>query len=258
MNGQDILLAGDLSRAMIYCQDVVKRYGHCAAVDRVSFEVHSGICALLGPNGAGKSTLLKLLAGLLSPTEGEIRIAGLDIPKHKVDVMRVIGMVPEDLGLFDLLTIQEHLELSGPIYGLKMHEVRDRSGPLLRLLKLDDARNLRVDRCSYGMRKKTALAMALLHSPRVLLLDEPFEGLDPASSQVLQDLLIKISQRGVTVFFTSHMLPIVERISPFILMIRGGRIIWRSTSGFQEQSLEKLYFDLVEQPASEDLPWLGS
>jgi ABC-2 type transport system ATP-binding protein len=243
---------------MIYCRDVVKRYENFLAVDRVSFEIHSGICALLGPNGAGKSTLLKLLTGLLSPDAGEIKIAGLDIVERPVEVKRLIGVVPEDLGLFDLLTIEEHLELAGPIYGLKIKEVRERINPLLRLLELEHAKSVLVSHCSYGMRKKTALAMALLHNPRILLLDEPFEGLDPSSSKGLQELFVTIAQRGVTVFFTSHILSAVERIAPSILMIQGGRIVWTSTTGHQDQSLEELYLALVEKPTSEDLPWLGS
>lgn len=243
---------------MIYCRDVVKRYKEYLAADRISFELHSGICALLGPNGAGKSTLLKLLTGLLPPDAGEIRIAGLSIAERPVEVKRLIGVVPEDLGLLDLMTIEEHLEISGPIYGLKMEEVRERMTPLLRLLKLEHARKLRVSQCSYGMRKKTALAMALLHNPRLLLLDEPFEGLDPVSSNALQQLFVSCAQRGVTIFFTSHILSAVERIAHLTLMIRDGRIVWKSASGQTAQSLEELYFDIVEEPQSEDLPWLGS
>lgn len=243
---------------MIYCRDVVKRYKNVLAVDQVSFKVHSGICALLGPNGAGKSTLLKLLTGLLAPDAGELRIAGLNIAERPVEVKRLIGVVPEDLGLFDLMTIEEHLELSGCIYGLRLEETRNRIPPLLRLLKLEHARKVWVSRCSYGMRKKTSLAMALLHNPRLLLLDEPFEGLDPISSKVLQEFFVKCAQRGMTIFFTSHILSAVERIAPLTLMIRDGRIVWMSTNGQAEQSLEELYFNLVGEPESEDLPWLGS
>lgn len=243
---------------MIYCRGVVKRYQNVLAVDQISFEVHSGICALLGPNGAGKSTLLKLLTGLLAPDAGELRIAGLNIAERPIDVKRLIGVVPEDLGLFDLMTIEEHLELSGRIYGLRLEEVRKRIPPLLRLLKLEHARKVWVSRCSYGMRKKTSLAMALLHNPRLLLLDEPFEGLDPMSSKVLQELFVRCAQRGMTIFFTSHILSAVERIAPLTLMIRDGRIVWMSTSGQAERSLEELYFNLCGEPESEGLPWLGS
>ncbi len=174
-----------------------------------------------------------------------------------IEVKRLIGVVPEDLGLFDLLTIEEHLELAGPIYGLKKQEIRDRMAPLLRVLKLEHARNFLLSQCSYGMRKKTALALALLHNPRVLLLDEPFEGLDPASSKMLQELFVNIAERGVTVFFTSHILSAVEQIASSILMIRSGRIIWMSKTGRPEQPLEEIYLKLAEEPKSEDISWLG-
>jgi ABC-2 type transport system ATP-binding protein len=243
---------------MIYCRDVVKCYGDILAIDRVSLEVHSGICALLGPNGAGKSTLLKLLTGLLPFDAGEIRISGLNIAEQPVEVKRRIGVVPEDLGLFDLLTLKEQLELSGRIYGLSMQQIRDRTSQLLRLLKLEHAQNLDVSRYSYGMRKKASLALALIHNPHILILDEPFEGLDPVSSKMLEDLFVTLAQRGVTVFFASHVLAAVQRVASFVVMIRDGRIVWTSTNRDEEQSLEELYFDLVETPISEDLPWLGS
>jgi ABC-2 type transport system ATP-binding protein len=175
---------------MIHCRNVTKRFGEFVAVDDVSLDLPSGICALLGPNGAGKSTLLKILAGLLPPDAGELRIPG----------KREMGVLPEDLGLFDALTIEEHLELCGPIYGLSRTETRERTGALLRILGLENGRYTYLDQCSHGMRKKTALAMALLHNPRVLLLDEPFEGIDPVSSVTIRDLLIAVAGRGIAVF----------------------------------------------------------
>jgi ABC-2 type transport system ATP-binding protein len=253
----DTLLAG-ASLEMIYCRDVVKRYGDVLAIDRVTLDVRPGISALVGPNGAGKSTLLKLLSGLLPLDTGEIRIDGLDIAEQPVEVKKRIGVVPEDLGLFDLLTLGEQLELSGRIYGLSVREVRQRASSLLRRFDLEDAQHLMVNQYSYGMRKKAALALALIHNPRVLVLDEPFEGLDPVSSRLLEELFLTLAQRGVTIFFASHLLPSIQRIASFVAMIRDGRIVWTSACRNEEQSLEKLYFDFAEAPRSEDLPWLGS
>jgi ABC-2 type transport system ATP-binding protein len=242
---------------MIYCRDVVKRYKEFVAVDRVSLRVTSGICALLGPNGAGKSTLLGLLTGLISPDAGEVRIAGIDLSQHPFQVKRQIGVLPEDLGLFDALTVQEHLELVGPIYGLPKDETGKRALALLRVFQLAEARSTFAGQCSCGMRKKIALAMALLHNPRVLLLDEPFEGIDPTLVQTIQYLLASIAQRGVTVLLTSHVLSTIEQLTPQIMVIQNGKIVWRSGNDTPPQSLHKQYFDLVEAPLREDLPWLG-
>jgi ABC-2 type transport system ATP-binding protein len=242
----------------IECQGLVKRFGDFAAVDGVSLEVRSGIYALVGPNGAGKSTLLKILTGLLAPDAGTARICGLDVRRNAIAVRRAIGVLPEDLGLFDSLTIEEHLRLCGPVYGIDAKETRERADALMRVLRLDHARDRFLDQCSHGMRKKTALAMALLHNPRVVFLDEPFEGIDPVSARTIQDLLTSMAKRGVVIFLTSHILSIVDQLASEMVLIRGGRIVWTSATGTPGRSLEEVYFELVETPAAEELPWLGS
>jgi ABC-2 type transport system ATP-binding protein len=243
---------------MIRCQKLTKNFGSFTAVDDISLDVSGGICALLGPNGAGKSTLVKLLTGLVLPTNGSAEISGLDVQEHNLEVKRLIGVLPESLGVFDSLTIEEHLLLCGPVYGLSPAETRARMEPLLRILGLEKGRKTFLDQCSHGMRKKTSLAMALLHNPRVLFLDEPFEGIDPVSAKAIRDLLTSISQRGITIFMTSHILSIVDRLATNIMMIRAGRIVWTSASPGTPRPLEDIYFDLVEAPPSEDLPWLQS
>ena len=165
---------------MISCQGLTRRFGDFIAVHQVALDVPKGnICALLGPNGAGKSTLMKMLTGLLAPTSGDAAVEGFDVRKDVLAIKRISGILPEHLGLFDELTVEEHLLLSGPIYGLSAHETRARTGQLLHALGLEDGRNTFAAQCSHGMRKKTALALALLHNPSVLFLDEPFEGIDP-------------------------------------------------------------------------------
>jgi ABC-2 type transport system ATP-binding protein len=243
---------------VIHCNDITKTFDDLVAVDHVSFEIQSGICALLGPNGAGKSTLVKVLTGLLPPDSGEVRIAGLDVKTQSLLLRRRIGVVPEDLGLFDSLTIQEHLELAGPIYGLGSAETRDRADSLLRIFGLDDARDTFLDECSHGMRKKTALALALLHNPQVLFLDEPFEGIDPVASKTIQELLRAVASRGIAVFLTSHILSIVDRLATEIMMIRAGEIVWNSATQAVSRPLEEVYFELVESAPLEDLAWLRS
>ncbi|MBS1858580.1 MAG: ABC transporter ATP-binding protein [Acidobacteria bacterium] len=243
---------------MISCRNLTRRFGDFTAVDRLDLEVDSGaICAFLGPNGAGKSTTVNMMTGLLAPTSGEVRVCGLDPAAAGIELKRRIGVLPEDLGLFDDLTVEEHLLLTGDIYGLPRAETRARTAQLLHALSLEHGRHTFAAACSHGMRKKTAFAMALLPNPQVLFLDEPFEAVDPVTAKIMRDLLQSVARHGVTVFLTSHILSMVERIATRIVMIRKGSVVWNSTAGELPQSLEDHYFDLVETPVVEELEWLG-
>lgn len=244
---------------MISCRNLTRRFGGFTAVNNLSFTVAAGsICAFLGPNGAGKSTSVKMLSGLLAPSSGSATVAGIDVAGGGVELKRRIGVLPENLGLFDDLTVEEHLHLTGDLYGLSTMETRARAGQLLRVLGLAGGRHRFANRCSHGMRKKTSLAMALIPNPKVLFLDEPFEGIDPVSSKAMGDLLAAGAARGITVLLTSHILPVVERLAQQIIMIRGGEMVWNSSAGELPRPLEELYFELVESPVREDLEWLGS
>lgn len=224
----------------------------------ISFQVPSGVCALIGPNGAGKSTVLKLLTGLLPPDAGEIRIGGLTPAEHPLEIKRLMGVVPEDLGLFGSLTVQEHLELSGAVYGLSRSALHERSDSLLRVFGLSAYADTFLDQCSHGTRKKTSLALALLHNPRLLFLDEPFEGIDPSAARTIRELLAAIAKRGTTVFFTSHMLAMVDKLATEVMMIREGGIVWNSSGQATTRPLEEVYFEFVEPALPEDLAWLRS
>ena len=244
---------------MISCRNLTRRFGEFTAVDQLNFEVAPGaICAFLGPNGAGKSTTVKMLTGLLPPSAGEAQVAGLDVAAKPLELKRQIGVLPEDLGLFDDLTVEEHLHLTGAIYGIDKHTTRRRTDQLLHTLSLENGRNTFAVACSHGMRKKTSFAMALLPNPRVLFLDEPFEAIDPVTSKIMRDLLVSVARHGVTVFLTSHILSVVEQIGTQLIMLRKGRIVWNSAVEKVPQSLEQHYFDLVEAPEVEELEWLGS
>ncbi len=175
-----------------------------------------------------------------------------------MELKRRIGVLPEDLGLFDSLTVDEHLLLTGPVYGLSRAETKIRAEDLLTVLALQEGRATFASDCSYGMRKKTALAMALLHNPHVLFLDEPFEGIDPVTSKSIRDLLVAAAGHGITVFLTSHILSIAEEIATQIVMIQGGEVVWNSAAGALPKGLEEHYFDMVESPSGKELTWLGS
>ena len=241
------------------CRKLNRRFGGKLAVDALTLEVDKGaICAFLGANGAGKSTTVKMLTGLLAPTSGAIEVCGIDVVKNPLAIRRISGVLPEDLGLFDDLTVEEHLMLTGRIYGIDEPSTRQRVDELLRALNLTDGRHTFAAQCSHGMRKKTALAMALLPNPEVLFLDEPFEAIDPVTAKLMRDLLVTLSQRGVTVFLTSHILSVVERIATQFVIIRGGACVWNSPASELPRSLEDLYFELAESANMEPLEWLGS
>ena len=244
---------------MIVCEKLTRRFEAHVAVDKLDLSIPAGeICAFLGPNGAGKSTTLKMLTGLLAPSEGTAAVGGINTAKDPIAVRRMCGTVPENLGLFDSLTVLEHLRLTGDIWGIDRKETWRRSTELLEALALTHGAHTFASDCSHGMRKKTALAMALLPNPRVLFLDEPFEGIDPVASKTIRDLVVMMAARGVTVFLTSHMLGIVEEIAQRIIFIRGGVKVWDAPVSELPKALEGHYFDLVEAPVKQEMAWLGS
>jgi ABC-2 type transport system ATP-binding protein len=243
---------------LISCHQLTRKFGDFTAVDSISLEVAKGtICAVLGPNGAGKSTTVSMLTGLLAPTSGRATVCGVDVVRDPVAAKRKIGMLPEDLGLFADLTIEEHLELTGDIYGLGRSVTQERIERLLVVLGLAAGRRTFARSCSHGMRKKTAFAMALLPNPEALFLDEPFEAVDPVTASVMADILRQAASRGVTVLLTSHILAMADRIADQFIIIRGGRIILDSGAADLTGPLEELYFELAETPVVADLEWLG-
>jgi ABC-2 type transport system ATP-binding protein len=245
----------------IEADGLTKTFGSLTAVRSVTLQVPGGtIFAFLGPNGSGKSTTVKLLTGLLPPTAGEARVNGRVVSVDDVELRREIGILPEDDALFPDLTIWEHLELCGRLYGLERHEADARAIQLLRHLDLEHGRTTIVEKASFGMRKKCALAMALLHNPHVLFLDEPFEGIDPGSSRNIKDLLVTLAQRGTAVFLTSHILEIVERLAErFALIVKGEVVCCQTVSDLARAgtTLEELYLRYAGKPDTGNLEWLG-
>ena len=245
----------------IETHNLSRSFGRLEAVRHLNLQVRKGtIFGFLGPNGSGMSTTLKMLTGLLRPTEGDAVIAGSSILEAPVEVKKVIGVLPEDLALFEALTIWEHLLMCGPVYGLSKAETRKRGEQLLTYLDLWSSRDTYVDEASTGMRKKCGLAMALLHNPRVLFLDEPFEGIDPVASRNIKDLLLRMANKGLTIFLTSHILEVVERLVDSFAIIVRGQIVCDQT--MEEtlrdgETLEDLFFKYVVRPKAEEIEWIG-
>ena len=256
-----------MSEAAIVALGLTKVFKDKTAVDRLSFRVARGrFFGFLGPNGAGKSTTIKILTGLLRPTSGDAVIEGLRLSQNLLGVKGLIGVLPEELPLYERLTGEEYLHFAGRMYGLSRAEVRRRSEELLEFLSLqDDRRKLLLD-YSQGMKKKAALAAALIHNPRVLFLDEPLNGIDPISGRVVTDLLRRMAQKGVTLFFTTHALDVAERLCDEVAIIDHGRIVAQGTLAqirAQRQveggaSLEDVFLKLVAADVRrDDLSWLG-
>ncbi len=243
---------------MIRCTNLTKRFGARAAVDGVTLEVRAGeVCALLGPNGAGKSTLLRMLAGLLDPDGGSASVAGYDCRASSIALRRSIGVVPDNLALLPELTIEEQLMASARVYGLDRRMARERAHDLLELLELSAVRRTLARDGSHGMRKKTAIALALLHNPGAVMLDEPFEGVDPASAESLAGLFAAMARRGAAVLFSSHMLDLVDRIATQVVVLRDGRVV-RNEAASPTKRAAALYFDAIGSQPERDIAWLVS
>jgi ABC-2 type transport system ATP-binding protein len=244
---------------MIACQAVTKTFRDKRALHDVSITVQPGrLFALLGRNGAGKSTLLKILTGQLSADSGSIQVLGQYLPAAGSKIRRHIGVLPEGLGLFDDLSVLEHLDLSGKIYGLSRKERSTRIEELLDALDLEHGRNTLARNCSHGMRKKTALALALLHNPQVVFLDEPFEGIDPIAVRGIRGILSQMAQRGATILLTAHTFSLLEGFASEAVILHEGRVVYRSQSGSDLSEIGDIFFSISEAPPVPQLQWLGS
>jgi ABC-2 type transport system ATP-binding protein len=243
---------------------LTRDFGSFRAVDGIDLAVPAGsFYGFLGPNGAGKSTTIKCLTGLLRPTSGSMRILGTDPQADPVGVKRRIGVVPEDLALFDRLTARETLTFVAQVHGIDRATATGRSDDLLELMELKSAAGTLVTDFSHGMKKKLSLAAALLPAPRLLFLDEPFEGIDAVASRQIKDLLLSFVSRGGTIFLTSHILEIVERMSTHIGVIARGQLVAQGPIGELRagaagtKTLEELFIDLVGGEArTHALDWI--
>jgi len=213
----------------IEVENLRKVYGSKAAVDGLSLTVPCGsFFGFLGPNGAGKSTTIRMLTGLIPPTSGSIKLLGLPLPEQELEIKRNIGLVPDESLLFDRLTGLEFLEFVGRMYGLARPVARERAGELLELFELAGQRKL-IAEYSKGMRKRIAMAASLIHRPRLFLMDEPFEGVDAVGARLMKDILLDQVRHGATIFLTSHVLEVVERLCDRVAIIHEGRIVREGT-----------------------------
>ena len=273
-----------MSEPAILTEGLTRRFGELVAVEHVNLAVDPGqFFGFLGPNGAGKSTTIKMLTGLLAPTAGRIRILGLDLVENPVEVKRQIGVVPEGLALFGRLTGAEFLNFAGRMYGLDRETAARRTTELLEFMQLADRPKSMITDYSHGMQKKLAMAAAVIHGPKILFLDEPFEGVDAIAAGTLKAMLQRMIARGATIFLTSHVLEIVERLCSHVAIIHKGRLVAQGSieelragvesrlaggeQGTGTQStpggkltLEQIFLDIVggdRTAGAQELSWLG-
>src|SRR6202034_2240762 len=228
----------------ISTEHLTRRFGDLVAVQDVNLRVAPGqFFGFLGPNGAGRSTTIKMLTGLLAPSSGRMQILGIDLTQDSVAVKRQIGVVPEGMALFGRLTGSEYLNFVGRMYGLDRATAAKRAAELLDFMQLVDQPKALVTDYSHGMQKKLALAAAVIHGPKILFLDEPFEGVDAIASNTLTSMLQNMIARGATIFLTSHVLEIVERLCSHVAIIHRGQLV-------AQGSLEELRAGVAAQSAT--------
>ena len=262
--------------AAIQTQGLTRRFGALTAVDDVTLSVAQGqFFGFLGPNGAGKSTTIKMLTGLLEPSAGSIEILGQTFTASSLDLKRQIGVVPEGMALLGRLTAPEYLRFVGRMYGLSRETTNQRTDELLEFMQLANESRKLVTDFSHGMQKKLALAAAVIHGPKVLFLDEPFEGVDAIAAGMLKAMLQGMISRGATIFLTTHVLEIVERLCSHVAIISQGRLVANGSidelragvastlpgaEAGQTLTLEEIFLSIVgagvQEPAQE-LSWLA-
>jgi len=241
--------------------DLRKVYADKAAVDGLTLSVPRGcFFGFLGPNGAGKTTTIRMLMGLAPPTSGSIEVLGLPMPGRAVEIKRKIGVVPDESVLFDRLTGREFLEFVGRMYTLERRVAAERARELLGLFELQSSPKKLIAEYSKGMRKRLAMAAALIHRPDLFLMDEPFEGVDAVGARLMKDLLIDQVRRGATIFLTSHVLEVVERLCDRVAIIHQGRLVMEGEmAGLRNgsETLEDAFVRLVgAERTLETLDWL--
>jgi ABC-2 type transport system ATP-binding protein len=265
-----------METAAIETHGLTRRFGALTAVDNVTLSVATGqFFGFLGPNGAGKSTTIKMLTGLLEPSEGTIEILGEPFGAAALDLKRQIGVVPEGMALLGRLTAPEYLRFVGRMYGLDSATANQRTAELLEFMQLANENRKLVTDFSHGMQKKLALAAAVIHGPKVLFLDEPFEGVDAIAAGMLKTMLTGMINRGATIFLTTHVLEIVERLCTHVAIISKGRLVANGSldelragvastlPGAEEEqrlTLEQIFLSIVgaggQEPVQE-LTWLA-
>jgi len=250
----DLTRPHQLAPELVLIEDVTKSFGEKIALQHILFAVPSGqICGLLGPNGAGKTTLFRLLMGILKATEGRLLIDGLDAFEDRVEVKRRIGFLPDEPVFYSYLSGREHLHLSAAMHGMDVAKTFERLEPLIARLRLAEDIDNYAEDYSRGMKKKLGLILAMLHQPKLLVLDEPTNGLDVESTHLFYDLIFETASQGATVLFSTHLMDHVTRLCSHAVIINEGKLVAKGSldelrSSFGRESLEDIFLQLTARP----------
>lgn len=237
---------------MLNIQNLTKRYGSKTAVDNLSLSIEAGeICAFIGHNGAGKTTTLKACCGLLTPDSGEITVDGMSIREKPIDCKRVMAYIPDNPDMYEFLTGYEYLNFVADVYSVTKEDREKRIAELGALLGITDALGGAISECSHGMKQKIAIISALIHKPKLILMDEPFVGLDPVASHQLKNLMAEHCANGGAIFFSTHVLEVAEKLCNKVAIIKNGKLV---ASGAMDDvrgdsSLEEIFLELEEEKA---------
>lgn len=239
------------SQILIDIRNLSKKYEQKLVLHGIDLQISAGqIIGYIGPNGAGKSTTVKILCGLISEFGGEITIFGKDLRTHSLEIKRQIGYIPENAALYESLTPLEFMEFVGEMRGLETEQTREKAGKLMNIFEMKPQLNQRIATFSKGMRQKVLICSALLHNPDLIFMDEPLSGLDANSVIMVKEMLIHLAREGKSVFYSSHLMDVVEKISDRIILIDQGKVI--ADGSFEElnklsndESLEKLFTRLT-------------
>lgn len=239
---------------MLQLQNVTKKFGKFIAVDNLSFEIKGGeLYGFLGPNGAGKTTTIKMITGLLIPSSGSIIINGFDTSKNFYEAKKYIGYIPDQPFIYDKLTGREFLLFSGGLYNLNNHLLKDKVDEVIERLKISSWIDRRTEEYSQGMKERVVIASALIHDPKLIIIDEPMVGLDPQSTKIIKELLIELSEKGKTILMSTHSLYIVEEICNRIGIIKEGKLIYddkienvKEFFNSEKKNLESFFLELTQ------------
>ncbi len=252
---------------MLRYEGVTKRFGEVLAVNGVTVEFEPGkVHALLGPNGSGKSTLMRMALGVVVPDSGRVYVDSIDPVREPIKARRIIGYSPEEVILYESLTPAEHISLYGSIYGIEREKLVERSALLVKLFKLDEHMNKLTGELSHGNRRKLSLVLAFLHDPSLIILDEPFSGLDPEAGRVLKEFLKKFASEGRTVIFSTHILELAEAVADEVTIMHKGKVVIKGSreelrSAKEEKGLEEVFMEVTglssELKELLDLLWRG-
>ncbi len=242
---------------MIELSSLTKKYGSNIAVNSLSLSIPEGeLFVLVGPNGAGKTTTIKMMAGLIEPDSGDIRVGPYNLKKEPIKAKKIVGYIPDRPFLYPKLTANEFLEFVGMLYGIPINIINKRRKILFNLFELEERADELIENYSHGMRQRLAIIGALIHSPSILLIDEPFIGLDPYAGRLVIDLLKELKKKGVTIFLSTHVLKLAEELADRIGIIHKGKLLAKGTleeisrlSLSKTKNLEEIFITITEQKA---------